>query len=260
MIYGAKKDPYRPDVVSKMGAAVLPDEVDMSEYLPGARYQQSLNACVGFAIGAQLTGLAKKRGVYTEWFSPMWVWNGARFIEGTLTENVGVYPRDAFDWIKEKGSLLEQFWRFTGQMDASAPSSEDSVEAKKLPIIERYRVTGNQNDICSALAQGNFVCIGTPWFAEWETIFPDGKLPVATKKSRVGGFHETLLYGYDRKAGMFKGLNSWGLVWGRLGHYDMPFESFDIFGTFGGWDAMYCTVPWPEQPKKKCWLKNLLKQ
>ena len=257
MIYGARKDKYEPDVVARpIGAAQLLPMVNNKAIMPGVRDQGGMQSCVGYSIGAQLSSKARKAGTYSEWFSPKWIWNGARFIEGWLTQNCGCYPRDAFDWLKQKGCLLESQWPISNLIfDPSTPPAAEYPDAAIYPIIDRRRVTGNQDDICSAIMLNDCVSIGTPWFPQWEAVGPDGKLPMPLKTWTLpeGNWHETLLYGYDRAKAVFYGMNSWGMIWGAAGHYVMPFESFNVFNSFGGWDCMYATVPqWPAEPKRTC--------
>jgi hypothetical protein len=263
MIYGALKDKYVPDVLHRpIGAAKLLDLVDNKEFTPDVRNQGGMAACVGFSIGAQLAAKAKKAGTYSEWFSPKWIWAWARYKQGWLAVNCGCYPRDAFDALKEFGGLLEHYWPIDPVFfDASVPPSDMKPEAAKYPIIDRYRVTGNQDDICSAIQTHGFVSIGTPWFPQWETAL-DGKLQTPQKGWYLpkDNWHETLLYGYDRPRGMFLGMNSWGHLWGKFGYFEMPFEAFEVFSAFRGWDCMYATVPaWPVEPKPPCWLTSLFK-
>ena len=259
-VYGARKDKYEPDVLHRpIGAAQLLAMVNNKELTPSVRSQGSLQACVGYSIGAQLSMKAKKQGVYSEWFSPKWIWNGARYIEGWLTHNSGCYPRDAFDWLQQKGCLLESHWPINELFfDPASPPSAEYPDAAKYPLIDRRRVTGSVDDICSAIMTNDAVSIGTPWFPQWETVGLGGKLsmPLKTWSLPADNWHETLLYGYDRAQAMFYGQNSWGLIRGNMGHFAMPFESFNVFNSFGGWDAMYAVVPsWPAEPKIGCWQK-----
>ena len=260
MIYGARKDKYEPDVIHRpIGAAQLPDIVNNRALMPSVRSQGQMQACVGFSIAAQLSAKAKKENVYAEWFSPKWIWNGARFKEGWLQANCGCFPRDAFDWIKEKGCLLESHWPMTEIVfDPSTPPSSEYPDAAIYPLIDRRRVTGGVDDICSAIMTNDAVSIGTPWFTQWEDSL-GGTLPLPSKTWTLpeGNWHETLLYGYDRTKGIFYGMNSWGITWGNFGHYTMPFEAFNVFNSFGGWDCMYAVIPqWPVEPKP-CWLSTI---
>jgi len=256
-IAGWRKDKFdHRDYLHKplFGFTVIPNAVNLEDFLPDVRHQGSVGSCVGFGIGANLAAHALKQGVYHEWFSPTWIYNGARFLEGTLSQDVGCWPRDALKWLKDKGCLLEQFWPYNPlALDRTSPPSHLEPEAAKWPLLEYYRVTNGVEGICSALADEFCVSIGTPWFSKWE--FPTaGKLPEVTSSDRISGGHETCLYGYDKKAEIFLGINSWGDSWGNQGLFTMPFQAFQVFNQCGGYDAHYIKVNWndipePEPPK-----------
>ena len=245
---GWRKDKFDSrDYLHKM-IKVVPNIVDWSAIIPNVRDQGNLGACTGFGIGGQLTALANKLKVYTEWFSPTWIYNGARFIEGTLTQDAGAEPGDCLDWLKKSGCLLEHFWPYVDVLDKQSPPSKFAVEAAKWPELAYTRVTGDVDGMCSALAAGNILSIGTPWFDSWMNVGANGMLGAVTAQSTVDGGHETYLYGYDKTQNVFFGSNSWGPSWGKAGRYLMPFSAIPIFKVQGGYDAHYITVSWGTNP------------
>lgn len=248
--FGWRKDAYDSrDYLHKMKVAIIPGVMTLEEYLPDVRNQGNVGSCVGFGIGGNITARAKQRGNYTQWFSPTWIYNGARYIEGTLSEDVGCYPRDALDWLLEKGCLLESLWPYNPLMlDRKAPPSSLEPEAAKTPLIAYYRVVDSVDGLCSAIADGFCVSIGTPWFKKWMNPMPTwrcgwrnvpGILPEVTVSDETVGGHETFLYGYDMKQQVFYGQNSWGITWGAGGRYIMPFSAIEVFKDLGGYDAHY---------------------
>jgi len=246
---GWKKDKYdKRDYLHKL-LAVVPDVCILDQWLPDVRDQGVVGSCVGHGIGANLTAWAKKLSCYSEWFSPTWIYNGARFKEGTLMYDVGAFPRDALDWLVEKGGLLEHFWPYNPKaLDTKSPPSSLEPEAAKWPVLTYYRVTNGIDGICSALASGFFISIGNPWFSKWMNIGEDGVLPEVTAQDLIVGGHETFLYGYNKTTQMFYGMNSWGMGWGNKGRFLMPFSTFSIFNSLGGYDAHYVELSWAPQP------------
>lgn len=266
VLVGWKKDPYdQRDYIHPLKALPVPDAFDLSNLLPPVRHQLYVGSCVGFGIGANLCTVAKAQTKFAEWFSPTWIYNGARFIEGTLDKDAGCYPRDAFSWLAKNGSLLEHFWAYNGnELDKSPPSSLRMSQAYKAPDFTYVRVVDGVEGICAAIASGHTVSIGTYWFTKWMKPPASGVLPEPTKADPVSGGHATLLYGYNKTAGMVYGQNSWGTEWGNNGKFAMPMSSFELFKFYGGYDAHYITftaapAP-PVPPKKKCWLLNLFKK
>jgi hypothetical protein len=231
--YDARDFLFTPRIVK------VPEEADLSGILPFVRDQGQVGSCVGFGIGANLCSVAIKNNIFTEWFSPTWIYNGARFIDGTLSTDSGSHPKDALDWLVKNGSLLEHFWPYNAaKFDPSTPSSERMSQAIKYANFSYYRVDNGLNGICAAISEGYCVSIGGPWFEAWFNA-PNGILSDISATDYIAGGHETILYGYSLPKGKLYGMNSWGTNWGRSGFYEMPVSALDVFKQVGGYDAHY---------------------
>lgn len=238
---GWLKDAYSAkDYLHRRGVYPLPDKVSLIQYLTSVRNQLNSSSCVGFGIGINLNSVKVNLGIFEEWCSPTYIYNGARFIEGTLSFDNGCYPKDALDWTLKQGILLEHFWPYNG-FEKAAPSSARMSLADRYKGFAYFRCVDGIEGICDALSSGHLVSIGSPWFKEWENTDACGRLATPKNTSFVIGGHETCLYGYDRTEGIFGGVNSWGEEWGYGGLYKMPFESIDCFKANGGYDAHYIT-------------------
>jgi hypothetical protein len=248
--YGWKKDKFKKtDYLHKRGVAVSPDMFSAKQHLTIIRNQDGVSACVGYGIGINLNSVKMQLGIYGNpndinlWSSPQFIYNGARFIEGTLSIDCGCEPRNALDWTVQYGILLEQYWpNEPAVFDAAAPSTARIEEANRYKGFQYYRVVDSIDGLCDAISMGplgHFVSIGSPWFNEWEDVPSDGRLPIPTKASNIAGGHETCFHGYDKNKAVFYGANSWGRSWGDGGLYIMPFEAIDIFLARGGYDAHY---------------------
>lgn len=240
-ISGWRKDRYdKRDFLYKATFKEIPDEVILTGYFPEVRDQGQVGSCVGFGIGANLVARAKRLGVYTEWFSPTWIYNGARFIEGMLSWDIGCQPRDAFHWLYQKGCLLEHFWPYNpAKVDTTAPPSHLEPEAAKNPLLSYFRIVDGVTGICEVIAKEQGVSIGTPWFEKWRTPGKDGILAEVNSSDAIAGGHETCILGYSKSKGLVYGMNSWSKDWGANGFYKMPFQAFDVFKQLGGYDAHY---------------------
>ena len=263
-------------------AKVVPDVVDLSANLPDVRDQGNLGSCTGFGIGGNLTGTAIQSGVYAtmnvkearalrakieseelsadgavnfnqeneytaavtpEWFSPKWIYNGGRLLEGSLDEDSGCEPRDNLEFVRKYGCLLEHFAPYVDKLDTTDPTKWSSApEALKWPIVSYTRLVDGVDGVCSGLASGSFVSIGSPWYESW--MDTDGEGTLEERYDWVAGGHETFLYGYDKTTGFFMGQNSWGSSWGLGGRYKMPFSAINAFKQDGGYDAHLVTVDW----------------
>jgi hypothetical protein len=258
--YDDKDYLHRPKVGAKVTAPV-----NNADLLPEVRDQGHVGACIGFGIGTNVCGVAKYLSIFTEWYSPTWIYNGARFIEGTLPYDGGAYPRDALDWLVGNGCLLEHFWPYNPDaLDPSAPSSDRMAEAIRYPDFQYFRVDNGLDGIVSALSERHLVSLGSPWFNKWFDCPADGILPIPVKSDYGGGGHEYCLYGADQDAGLLWAQNSWGTAWGKAGRFAIPMESLDVFKQLGGYDAHYFVfsplepvppVP-PEPTPSKCVFGN----
>ena len=254
MRYGWKKDPYFPqlthtDHLVKMGydfSKPIPKQVSLEYLLPDVIDQYQVGRCVGCGIAGNLTARAKEQGVFQEWFSPDWFYNGARYKEGMLSKDEGATPSDAWDWAVEKGCLLWTAWPCTPKFDKRSPPSEFDPEAAKFPCTGYCRVDNGVKGLMLALSVGNLISIGTPWPATWEDIGPDGILPDITEDTEMVGGHETFLGGYKEIEGKpyFRDQNSWGKTWADGGRCWMPASAFKVFKLIGGYDSHFPILPW----------------
>jgi len=239
---GWKKDPWdRKDFKpARIYGEVLPDAYSNFLILAPGRNQELMNSCVGHALRGSVWATAKKSGFPIKDFSPQWYWNGARFIEGTLSQNIGVYPRDAFQWTIESGQLHEEDWPYNGQiLDKSAPSSDRMSKAHKYNSCAYYRVDDGIEGIKAALYHKHVIFIGSPWSDKWMNSPKEGILPNVTIDDFNEEGHAVNIYGYDDKAGLFWAQNSWGLDWGIDGKFAFRYEFIDLWKRLGGYDTYY---------------------
>ena len=256
---GWLKDKFNPEAKYHVGViplAEVPNEVDLSTYLPPVRNQGGINSCVGFGVSGAIGAIAKHLGCYQEPYSPNWVYNGARFLENTLTQNVGCYPEDAYKWLKTVGCLIEPYWPYNpNSLCTTDPNNykQFSIQYGEFDVI---RIDNGVDGIISALADGHCVAIGTPWPPTWSGN-TSGILPIISPGLEITSGHMTFLYGYNKLTGYAYDQNSWGLSFGKLGKAQIPMESFETFKTkYWGYDAHYVTftpkvipIPTPDPPK-----------
>lgn len=261
--FGWQKDKYdKRDYLARCTALKVPSFVFLTSYLTPVRDQGNVGSCVGFGIGINFNSVKVKVGIFEEWSSPTFIYNGARYLEGTLPVDIGCRPRNALEWTRECGILDEQHWPYDMEkLDRAAPSSERIALANRYKDFDYFRVVDGIEGLCEAIALGHFVSIGNPWFKEWRKA-PAGRLAIPTMQSEIAGGHETCFYGYDTNQGLFYGANSWGTEWGASGLYVMPFEAIPIFKAQGGYDAHYIVFtaeidegepPEPPEPKPCPW-------
>lgn len=263
--YGWLKDKWNDKAVYHLPKVVLQPWVDYTQYLPAVRDQMEVGACTGFGIGAEHYAAAFMNGSQpSEWYSPVWLYNGARSMEGTLGIDAGAMPDDVYDWVQANGLLYERFWPFTGLLDPNAPSAEQKAQAFRYASYSHIRVDNGESGIISALSDGHCVAVGMPWPKEWVEGSKDILAKPGPGTLIVGG-HEVLLYGYDEARGFFRMQNSWGTGWSDGGRARIPLGCFEWAKGNGGYDAHYSvfTVPAPvpdPQPADCCPVVKLLRR
>jgi len=251
------KDKNNPHAVLHRPKALhLPDVINMIASCPKVRDQGQVGSCTGHGIGGIMSGTLIQLNAFTEWESVNWIYNGARFLEGTLNQDAGAMPDDCFTWLTNNGSLLEHFFPYAGVLNTDDPNNFKG-NAEFFTGFQAVRVDNGIDGIKSALADGHLVAIGTPWPYSWEV--QSGILPEIDGSASIAGGHETFLYGYDVMKGIFFGQNSWGTGWGIQGRYTMPMSAFQVFkDSFDGYDSHYMTFtampvpPTPPTPSCKC--------
>lgn len=238
-----ERPPRRARPSARATVVKLPEKIDLSAYLPAVRDQGNLGSCTGFGIGGNLTGCAKQQAVYSEWFSPTWIYNGGRLLEGCLGYDDGAFPRDCLEFLRSNGSLLEHFRPYRDTLDKTDPLTWGFLaEAAKWPVVHYARLVDGVDGILAALAAGHLVSLGSPWFGSWMETDAAGTLP-ADYSVNAGG-HEYLCYGYDATLKLLYCQNSWGKAWGDHGRFAVPFSAIEAWKRDGGYDAHIVLVNW----------------
>ena len=245
--YGWLKDPYNPKAVYAAPPIQIAPVINNLAYCPPVRDQEQEGSCTGFGISAHAYTIAKAGNFATSIYSPQWLYNGARFIEGTLSQDAGANPDDVFDWAIAHGLLFEEYWPYKMPLDKSAPSSLRESEAVMYTNIQKIRVDGGLQGILAALNTVPSVAIGAPFANEW-VAGSNGVLPLP---KTVDGGHEMCYYGYNLADAYLLFQNSWSTNWSDGGRGKMPFEAVEWWLNNGGYDCHYfqfSNVPVPPVP------------
>jgi len=287
-VSGWLKDKYDPKdyLYRTLVPEVLPTIIDLSEYLPRdkngyvqVRDQGTVGSCTGHGIGVNLCSIISSLGIWSmqayEWFSPTWIYNGARYLEGTLAFDLGAYPKDCCEWLLANGTLLEQYWPYDpSKLDKTPPGETRRRLAVRYKNFAYQRAVDGVNGILSALNDGHFVSLGAPWPDKWcsEEVASTGILPEVTADDFSNNGHETCIFKADQSTHQLFGINSWGSRWGGSfgiagaigGFYAMPFSAIEAFKGAGGYDGHIITFDKdlevetvPVDDKKGCLLKTL---
>ena len=270
--FGWHKDPWRStDYMHRtVRRDKLPDVCGSAAFLGPIRDQGNEGSCVGHGVGMAVVARLKQLGLYTEWDSVRYIYNGARFREGTLSNpQAGSNASDAYQWLVDKNVLMESKWVYVPMgPDATQDPNLHTKDAIAFPDFQYLRCADGVDGILSALADGRYVSIGCPWPERWMADPGAGILPDITVNDPLAGGHETCIYLGIQSEQCFYVANSWGTGWGKAGGiagcYRMPFSALDTFKQLGGYDTQYplfsatpVPVPVPPVPQKCCGLNGV---
>lgn len=225
-------------------AKEIPNIASNKDILPSIRNQLYQSSCTGHGLGGIVAGKAIQKDYYTEWVSPNWIYYGGRLLGGYPDQDCGTEPRLCLDFMFKHGILLESQWPYKPKFEPIAPTDSNYAEAKKRPLFSYTRVVDGIDGICSALADGELVAMGSPWPDRWMDTDSKGRLAKPRCWDRPSGGHEYYLFGYNRNAEYFEGVNSWGEEWGDNGKMLLPFSAIPWFKKNLGYDAHIVDINW----------------
>ena len=238
--FGWIKDKYNPQAVYHLPVVkVLLPSTNNRQYFPPVRYQDGVGICGGFSWAEHLETVCRQIGQPVDGFSENYIYNGSRYIEGTLNQDAGLANDDAIKWLVQHRFLLYPYWPFLNKLDSAAPSTLRESEANIYPNFQSFRVDNGVDGLKSAMADGHTVVLGSPWSQRWEE--PTGEILPDPNGSISAGGHDTVWGDYDDSKQAFFGQNSWDTSWnGDLkGRFWMPYSAIQWFKDNGGYDAHY---------------------
>ena len=195
---------------------VLPDSVDLSQWMPPVGNQGGLGACVTWTINYGIMGyLANRTGAAGAPFAPLHAY--IREV-GTRAPSSGTYPGSVLSNTKNFGvDTQDDYWQGISDY-RSLPTTAEIANAAKYKITGYTDLwngggpTGRQDLVKRALADNNPVALGLPVYPEFDRV---GSGIVDTVSGNSRGNHMVAVIGYDAQGVTFQ--NSWGAGWGNGG-------------------------------------------
>lgn len=236
---GARVENTQPMVDDSQAAgfqtmASLPAAVDLRPQFQPVYNQGMTNACVGFStVGGLGEYFARKRG-WAMRFSPRYLWNLGRKMEGSVDQNVGMYLEDAIKVIDNLGMLPEQSYPFLStnpeepafaQVLTQLPSNAQIEQAKKFRISQGWERISSVHAMKKALSEGKPVVFAMMIFSNINEGV-NGVIPMPGPQDEPLGGHAIVAVGYDNVRRHFIIRNSWGAEWGDKGYGYLPYDYF----------------------------------
>jgi C1A family cysteine protease len=229
--WGALRDvnDVRDQVFKLSRTQPWPIKVDLSASCGPVLDQGNYGSCTAHA-GAGVAGwITRKYDLPPRDFSPAYLYDEERIIEGTFPDDNGAQMRTICKALVGSGIVLAADYPYTAGDLTTAPGLD--VIAKAWKKLGAYHRLTSATDLISCL--GN----STPWPVlvgftvyqsfESEVVAQTGMMPMPGPDEMVLGGHAVYAVGYDLDTQRALCRNSWGENWGLGGNFWMPMKVLD---------------------------------
>jgi C1A family cysteine protease len=225
--------------------SVYVETVTMVKGMPAIMDQGNIGSCTAHGSLAAFEFCLFQPGVFTEALSRLQVYYDTRVLGGgDPSQDSGGEIRDAVKVLATIGAAPEGLWPYdVGQFAVKPPQAVYAAAVQK-EALEYRAVEETVAGVKGALALGLPVIIGFDVSSNFMDIGSDGIMP--DPAGDVEGGHCVCVVGFtDRDymdgplglipAGHFIVRNSWGLGWGRAGHFLMPYDTLAASSASDFW-------------------------
>ncbi|MBP2649403.1 MAG: xylellain [Firmicutes bacterium] len=211
----------------------LPEKIDLRKKCSPVVDQGNLGSCTANAIASGLREYQLKNNAYWLALSRLFLYYEERLLEGTVNEDSGAAIRDGMKVLNQTGVCPEADWPYDISTFTNPSTDKMMADAAKYKIKEYHRIT-SLDKLKAALAEGLPVVIGIDVYESFETddVASTGIVPMpdTTKEEYLGG-HAVLVVGYDNAKRQLIVRNSWGITWGDLGYFYLPYPYYEKYAS-----------------------------
>jgi C1A family cysteine protease len=157
--------------------------------------------------------------------SALFVYYNARILEGArLTDDPGVYIKDALKSVKQQGICADAVWPYNAKNVSCVPTLESYEDAKTRTIKNYYRCD-NFDSMLAALSNDIPVVVSMKIYSNFNTFGWQGQshLTMPDNEEIVGG-HSVVIVGYDNGLQHLIARNSFGATWADQGYFYIPYD------------------------------------
>ncbi|MBP2655807.1 MAG: xylellain [Firmicutes bacterium] len=214
-------------------AAHLPNKVDLRKKCSPVVDQGELGSCTANAIASGLREylLNKNKQPWVA-LSRLFLYWEERSLEGTVDEDSGASIRDGMKVLNQIGVCPETDWPYDISTFTNPPTDKQIADAAAYKVSEYHRIM-SLDRLKAALAEGLPVVIGIEVFESFEAdeVTGNGIIPMPAEAEQDLGGHAVLVVGYDDSKGMLIVRNSWGIAFGDLGYFYLPYDYFEKYAS-----------------------------
>lgn len=213
----------------------LPRKASNRQWRSHIEDQGNLGSCVAHAVTSMTEAHFNKAGLPFVDLSRLFVYFGARDLEGTSQIDAGCYGRDACKFVNTVGLCNEALWTYDDgpKKFKKKPDKKAYQNAALRKGFPYYRILGLQQ-MKANIAAGYGAVAGVTVYENVMTneVMRTGLWPLP--KGRPIGGHYLFFDSFDDDAkcadgivGGFDGtVNSWGVDVGRKGEFTIPYQFF----------------------------------
>lgn len=203
-------------------AKLLPS-ADLRPTMPAVYDQGQLGSCTGNAIAAAVD---YANGLTGPLPSRLFIYYNERAMEHTIKQDAGAMIRDGIKSVAKLGVCPELEWKYDISKFAQKPPKSAYADALGQKITSYQRITSLQSmKTCLSVDRKPFVFGFTVYESfESQAVASSGRLEMPVPGERILGGHAVLCVGYDDDSQRVIVRNSWGVNWGTLGYFTMPYD------------------------------------
>ena len=210
----------------KAKVSSLPSLVDLRAQDVPIYDQGSIGSCTGNAIAGMFQFVDKKISGSSFVPSRLFVYYGARSIQGNENRDSGSSIRDGMKFIAKSGVCAEVTWPYDVAKVKTKPVKAAYTEALKHQAIQYQRIDDKLNSMRQCLAEGYPFVFGFTMYESFNSkeVWKTGVVPMPSKSEKNLGGHSVTAVGYDDDKRIMIVRNSWGKGWGDKGYFYMPYD------------------------------------
>lgn len=197
----------------------LPNKVDLRSGAPPIFDQGSLGSCTANAIlGAYEYSDKAFNG------SRLFLYYNERVADGDSQVDAGSTISQGISVFEKLGCCEEKSWPYDVKKFADKPSEHCYTEALQHKVLQATPIDPTTLKEC--LANGFPVMVGIQVYQSFEsdTVASTGIVPMPTDGEQLLGGHAVCVYGFDDENQRWIMRNSWGVGWGDLGYFYLPYD------------------------------------
>jgi len=213
--------------------AHLPTQVDLRKKCSSIVDQGQLGSCTANAIVSGLREYLLEQKAAWVALSRLFLYWQERNMEDTVSEDSGAEIRDGMKVLNQIGVCPEVDWPYDISTFTNPPTDKMVADTAPYKVAEYHRIT-SLAQLKAALAEGLPVVIGIEVYESFESddVASSGVVPMpdTTKEQDLGG-HAVLVVGYDDDKSQLIVRNSWGITWGDLGYFYLPYDYYNKYSS-----------------------------